>query len=295
MLVAVLLSYLAFPSISGYAQELINSQTLELTPPSQELSVNPGQTKQFKISVRNRSRGAINLETRVEDFTAAGEEGQVELVEKSDYSVNNWTTINPNKLTIEPNQTKDVTGTISVPKDSAGGRYGAVVFSVVTPDDTNTSQAKVAQEIASLFLVKISGKTNEEMRLESFTAPRFSEYGPITFDLKLHNSGNVHTKTTGLVNVTDMFNKKVADIVIPLKNVFPQAKRIVPVELDKKFLIGRYTATAILYYGPENKSLTSITQFYVFPLRLFVIVTVVLIIIFTLRKRLGKALKALIG
>lgn len=290
-----ILSYFVLPVISGYAQEILSQQSIELTPPSQELNIDPGQTKKFKISIRNRSKEEISLTTRVEDFTASGEEGQIELVENSDYSVNNWTTITPKKFSVQAGATADVIGSIIVPKSAAGGRYGAVVFAVVPKGGSDSSETKVAQEIASLFLVKINGKTKEEMRMESFTAPQFSEYGPVIFDIKLHNSGNVHTKTTGLVNVTDMFNRKTADIVIPLKNVFPNATRVVPVELEKKFLIGRYTATAILYYGPENKSLTNTTQFYVFPLRLFVIAVIILILLFTLRKRFKKAFKVLLG
>jgi len=110
------------------------------------------------------------------------------------------------------------------------------------------------------------------------------------------NNGNVYVKTYGLINVTDMFGNKVADIIIPGTNVFPQANRMIQASLDKHFLIGRYTATAIMDYGTiKNQSNYATTTFIVFPIRIAGGVILLLIILFLLRKRLGKALKALGG
>lgn len=284
-----------FVAYRGLAQTVDSSQTLEVSPASQEISGDPGKTVTFKASVRNRSNTTLPVSVHIEDFTASGDEGQVALVEGGTYSVTQWTNVTPNKFTLTPNEIKDVTATVTIPKGSAGGRYGSFVFAVAPPETGAGTSAKVSQEIASLFLLNISGPVKQSLDLIQFGAPSFSEYGPIDFSMKFKNTGNIHVKTVGLVNVRDMFNQKTADLVVKPVNIFPGAERVIKAHLDKKFLFGKYTATMIMYYGEKNDVLNATTTFIVLPLRLIAIVVVVLLGLFVIRKRLKKALKVLLG
>jgi hypothetical protein len=165
----------------------------------------------------------------------------------------------------------------------------------VKAEDPQPGSASISQQIASLFLVKVSGQVDEKLSISAFSAPSFSEFGPITFDIKFANKGNIHVKPYGLVNVTDMFGNKTADIIVPGENTFPQAERVIKATLDKQFLIGPYTARALMYYGAENQSLDATTTFFVFPTRIALMALGVLVVIFLLRKRLKKSMKALFG
>lgn len=277
------------------AQSPVSSQSLEVSPPSQELKADPGQVVTIRAKLRNRSNESINVKARVEDFTATGEEGQVALIEKSQYSIASWTKIEPEEFSLKGSETKEVTATISVPKDAAGGRYGSFVFSVGGGPGTG-STTSVGQEIASLFLVKISGPVTENLSLVEFSAPSFVEFGPVPFTLKFTNSGNVHVKPFGLVNVRNMFGKTVQDVVVAGQaNIFPSASRVVVVNLNKKWLIGPYTAEAVLNYGSKNESLHAQTTFFVFPVRVAAAVALLLIVLYLSRKRIRLALKALMG
>lgn len=267
-------------------------QGLEVSPPSQEVTIDPNGTTTIKAKLRNRSNNALPINVRVEDFTAKGDEGQVELTANSPYSVANWTKISPDSFTLEPGEEQEVTATIDAPSDAAGGRFGSFVFSV-KPDETGGNAASVTQEIASLFLVKVNGPVDEKLTLKSFSASKFSEFGPVAMNLTFANEGNVHVKTFGLVNVTDMFGNKVADVVVKGTNVFPQAERSVKAMLDKQFLFGNYSATAVMYYGSTNQNLTSTTTFFVFPARIAAIILGILFMLYLMRKRLKKAGKAL--
>lgn len=269
-------------------------QGLEISPPSQELEVDPGQTVTITSTIRNKSTNSLPIDARLEDFTAVGDEGQVELTEDSPYSIKSWGKLTPESFTLEPGESREVTATVKVPKDAAGGRYGSFVFGVKGKSDETS--AAINQEIASLFLVRISGPVDEKLNLLEFKAPSFSEFGPIPFGIKVKNTGNVHVKPYGLINVTDMFGRKVKDVIIYETNVFPGAERVLNANLDNKFLIGKYNATAIVYYGSEkNDTLTSTLTFYVFPVKIAVVVLAVVIVFFFLRKRIFKAIKALMG
>lgn len=269
-------------------------QGLEISPPSQEVSVNPGEKITIKSSIMNRGTNAVPITVRIEDFTAVGDEGQVELTNDTTYSIKNWGNVTPNKFTLQPGSEQEVTATFTVPKDAAGGRYGSFVFSVAGKGGADA--AALSQEIASLFLVRISGPVDEKLTLLSFDVPRFSEFGPIPFGIKVNNSGNVHVKAYGLINVTDMFGRKVKDVMVYETNVFPGAERTITASLPNKFLLGKYTATSIIYYGSDQKDvINTASTFYVFPVRIAAVILVIIIVIFLFRKRLKKALRALGG
>lgn len=270
-----------------------SSQSLEISPPSQEFKVNPSESFVVKAKVRNKSREILPINVRVEDFTASGEEGQVALTDQGDYSIVKWTSITPEAFSLKPGEEKEISANVTVPKNAAGGRYGALVFAVTAPG-AKKGETSVSQEIASLFLVRIAGPAKEDLSIVEMTAPKFLEFGPVPFSLKFKNNGNIHVKTFGLINVANMFGKKVSDVVVTGTNVFPNANRIVKPVLNKKFLLGSYTATALMYYGSQNQLLTATTNFIVFPIRLFALIIAIIFVLYTLRKRISKALKALL-
>lgn len=269
----------------------VASQSLEVSPPTQDVTVDPGKTITVTTKLRNNTPKALPITATIQDFTAEGDEGQVELSSNSKWSVAQWASISPNKFTLQGGSEQEVTATISVPNSAAGGRYGSFLFSVDSQKAPNS--ASVSQQIASLFLLRISGDVTEAVRLDSFSAPAFQEFGPVPFSLNFANTGNVHVKPFGLISVTDMFGRKTADIVVKGANIFPEANRVITAELQKKFLFGQYHATAIMYYGQANQSVVGTTSFIVFPVRIVVGVFIVLFFLFLLRKRLGKAFRAL--
>jgi len=295
-LILVIVSVSLFVSMGIFAQNQVSSQSLEVSPPSQEVQADPGKTITVKSKVRNLSQAALPIKVHIEDFTASGEEGQVALeAAKGPYSLTNWSKITPASFTLKAGETQEIVAEVTIPKDNvAGGYYGSFVYGVTTPEQGGA--ASIGQEIASLFLVKISGAVKEQLFLDEFKAPAFLEFGPVPFSLKFTNKGNVHSKAFGLINVTDMFGNKVSDIVVTGSNVFPGASRIIKASLNKQFLLGRYTATAIMYYGSiKNDTLTSVTNFTVIPVRLLATVILIFFILYLLRKRLRKALKVLFG
>lgn len=271
-------------------------QSIQVSPPSQELAVDPGETVTVKAKIRNATTKPLPIKVHIEDFTASGEEGQVALTQGGKYSVSSWTKVSPDTFSLLGGEEQEVTATITIPKDAAGGRYGSFVFGVDPGKASGKNEATVSQQIASLFLLRINGPTSEVMRITTFAAPKFSEFGPIPLDIQFTNDGNVHLKAYGLINITDMFGNKVTDLVVSGTNVFPGASRNVTTKLNKQFLFGPYTATAIMYYGyTQNQTITATTTFFVFPVRIAGAGLIILIILFLLRKRLNKAWKALSG
>lgn len=291
-----LLAGILLLTISTVAQNPFSKQSIEVLPPSQELEGDPGKTVSITAKVRNKSDNTLPISVRIEDFTAQGEEGQIALIDRGESSITKWSTVKPTKFSLAPGEIQEVTATVRIPKQGiAGGQYGSFIFSI-NPEFKEGNSAELAQEVASLFLLKVSGEVDERLTINNFEVRKFSEFGPVPFKITFANPGNVHIKTYGLVNVTDMFGQRVTDIVVPGVNIFPGANRIVPVNLDKRFLFGKYKATALMYYGTQqNNSLNAEATFYVIPWKILLGLVVILFILSKMKKRLKKVWKALFG
>ncbi len=294
VLLILISGFLVFKKI-GMAIDNISSQSMEVSPPSQELVVDPGKEVLVKAKIRNKSFNRVNIKVRIEDFAASGQDGQVALVDKETDSLKNWSLLSAESFSLEPNEVKEVTAMIKIPASVVGGQYGSFVFSIAGKEPS-AGEASLAQEVASLFLLRVNGVVEENLVLTDFMVPKFVEHGPVPMEIKFKNSGNVHIKPFGIINVRNVFGKTVKDVVVKGEtNILPGATRVVRASLDKKFLFGIYTAEALVNYGGKNSSLSSSSMFLVFPIRVVSVLLVILFFVYKMRKRLGKAVSALFG
>jgi hypothetical protein len=298
LLIGLLLFFL-FPQ-KLLAQE---SQAILISPLVFDLSANPGDILKNNLRLFNPGTRAIQIKITVEDFVPKGEEGEVQILElepeiKRTYSLASWVKVEPEEMSLEPRQEKFINFTIEVPKNAEpGGKYGSLIVNVSGGETTGTG-AKVLQKVASLILLSISGEVQEKLIVKEFKGPKFQEYGPINFSLRLENQGTVHLRPRGLIAINNWRNHKVADLVIPQQVVMPGAKRIINISWPKKSLFGRFTATVVGSYGKANQPFTASWTFWVWPwkisLLILIIVILLLILIIRGRKRIATALKILL-
>lgn len=277
------------------AQPASTEQALTVSPPTQEIKADPGTTVEILATVTNRSQVQLPVSVRIENFIASGDEGQVALTETGPWAVSTWTSLTPDSFTLKPGENREVKATVTVPAGEAGGRYGSFVFSVAGAEGTGSSTS-LSQEVASLFLLRISGDVTEQLAITSLTAPVFSEFGPVPLTINYENTGNVHLRPRGTVTIRDMFGRTIGFVHADATNIFPGASRKVPLTFTKKLLIGRFTAEAAIRTGGTNRDeLVALTSFVVFPVRLAIIVILAAVVLFILRRRLIKALKVLLS
>ncbi|MEI8232826.1 MAG: hypothetical protein WCG44_03715 [bacterium] len=285
-------------SVKG--QETPSTNGLSLSPPSFELSGNPGSTVTNTIRLENMKSSPVRLAVDRRNFTAVGEDGSIGLTEdQGTFSLASWISVDPADVIIPPRSTRTFTFTIKVPLNAEpGGHFGSLIFRTVPENTLTGSGASVAQEVGALILLRIAGATVENAKVESFAAAKsFYEYGPVVFEERVKNLGNVHLKPSGNITITNLIGQKVATVPLETKNVLPGAIRKIEGTWDTKWRAGQYTATAVMIYGPQNTQLANVATFIVFPYRFALIVLVVIFILFTFvyrsRRRLGLAWKIL--
>ncbi len=313
------------PTTTAFAQE---TTRLSVAPVTFELSADPGQTLTNQIKVINTSDSALQLETKVENISGTGDRGQVELTEEeTDFSLSSWIKTDPSSFTLAPKETKNVSFTITVPKNAEpGGHYGTILVGTIAADKPDTTGAVIAQRLGSLVLVKVSGEIDEQAAVSRFQTKTFSgeweerlatdgktkilapkgerldkerqlryfDQGPIAFDIGVNNSGNIHVKPVGYVTIYNLFNQKVAELPLDPRNIFPENDRRLTVIWPVKRLWGvYYRAQLAALYGTTNQPLIAQTTFWSFPMLAAIGLGALLLIIFLVRHRLYRVIDLL--
>lgn len=279
---------------------LAQGVTIGISPITFELSGDPGDIIINQLKVYNGSdESTVGIKIEVEDIAPRGEIGHVvvEPAETETYSLASWVKVEPEEFTLEPKAQRFVTFTLSVPKNAEpGGHYGTILAttrSVVGPGRTGTT---LAQRIGALVLLSVSGELEEELIVNDFFAPRYSEYGPIPFTIRFENKGTIHVKPRGFVTITDWFGNKVADVEFPQRNVLPNAVRRIDASWDRKWIWGgKYTATLNGSYGIANTPFsTAVITFWAFPWKAGVVIWIFIVLLILSRRRWMVAVKILI-
>lgn len=283
------------------AQESSSGTGLSLSPPTFEISANPGDSLKNVIRVQNISEKNLKVVVEKRNFTALGEEGSVSLTEEeTSFSLASWITPGWSEFDLPAKGNINFPFEIKVPLNAEpGGHFGSLVFKIggATPSQTG---AALAQELGALILLQVSGDVREAAVLESFQVDKsFAEYGPVSFEARVRNSGNVHVKPLGSLAITDLFGRHVATVAVEGRNVLPGAVRRLPVVWEKRNLVGRYTAALSLGYGTKGQALIATTTFWVIPYRVggaaIAVVLAIGLMLYRSRGRLKLALKVLLG
>jgi Na+-transporting methylmalonyl-CoA/oxaloacetate decarboxylase gamma subunit len=262
---------------------LADSQSLSVTPPLFQISVEPGNLWQSSIRVVNTNPYPLTVYAKVANFAAEGEGGRGRFLPILDSgedkaTLAEWIVINKGPYVVPPEQTAEISFFIEVPKDaSPGGHFAAILIGTEPPQETDEPLALLtAQSVASLFFVRIEGDIIENATIREFSIlDRSIEDSSAEFSLRFENKGNVHLQPRGNIVITNMWGKTRGIIPINEKthfgNVLPNSIR------DFKFTwkgersladIGLYKAIVTLGYGEDEvKSADATAHFWVIPIK----------------------------
>lgn len=263
------LSLFVIPPV--YAQ---NALGLTAIPPRLEITAEPGTAVTREIKVRNESSTTkvVNLSPRdiivIDDF---GTPVQLENVPESEnrWAASSWILITPSRLILQPGETKNAFVTVDIPATALPGGHYAIVLN--SPDNEvflNSTGASVQANVGNLIYITVPGDITQNAKIKQFSAPKFSEYGPIDFKTTITNLSDIHISPAGAINVTNWLGGKTARLDLKANNIFPYTSLNYENTLDKKFLFGRYKAQLITAYGTAGGTLVATIFFWVIPWRL---------------------------
>ncbi|MBC7459527.1 hypothetical protein H7200_02320 [Candidatus Saccharibacteria bacterium] len=287
VLVGLALCLLLAPSLPANAQSTERSDGLEISPALVEVSADRGKSYVITITVRNVTNMPLTFDSSVDDFGAKDETGAPSILLESDKdlptSIKTWIKSIPS-FRLEANEKTTLNVTIFVPNDAEpGGHYGVIRFAGRTPG-TNDAVGQIASA-GTLILIDVEGEASEKLELSSLQitknnkAGSIFESGPLTFVSRFKNTGSVHLKPVGQIEIRDSFGNNVEVIKVNSDkgNVLPGSIRRFESPFNKSWMFGRYTADMTIAYGTTGQAVTNTISFWVIPYKIIAVALAVLL------------------
>ena len=209
--------------------------SLTTSPIVSELSAKPGTSTTTTLQVMNNTTAPLQINLVVQTFRAYGTSGKAQIITpKSGDSFINWVTFSKDNFVAQPGVWTPIQMTINVPSYAGLGYYYAILFKPSIPIAQGKHLNTFKSSNAILVLLNAQS-SNEKPKLEltSFTSEKhIYEYLPATFDVTVHNVGNIFLPPSGNIFISksnEFSNKNVLstlDINPAQGNVLPGSNRI---------------------------------------------------------------------
>lgn len=232
---------------------LVFVQAASITPPTLDITANPGETVSRTVEVINNEGEEKTFYVYKQDFGAKGESGQPNRYSPEESpdtaSVGKWIQVSDEPITLSPGDKRKVDFSIAIPENAEpGGHYGVLVFSTQKPGSQKANAAEYG--VGTIILVTVRGETNESAELASFgiynersienvfekefdveNKSGFFEYLPVGFITRIENKGNVHFRPKGKIEIYNTFGQKLEEVAVsPVFN--PQGAQVGEEKVD---------------------------------------------------------------
>lgn len=227
-----------------------------ISPGDLELVPGPGGTASATLLVMNHSQTRLRFRVAAQDiFLRPGGELDVLPAGTLEWSVAKFARITPAEFDLEGGRAMPVRVSVTVPADARGGRYGAIVVSpspLLQTGSAGGTFSIVVPRLAARLLVPVKG--TEVVRgaiTNMLAAPRPAAKSA---DLKVvfRNTGNVHVRASGEVQILSPAGAPVAKLAIPEALILPSSVREFRLTWEAQTLEpGTYTVRAVIDYGGD--------------------------------------------
>ena len=287
----------------AYAQA---TEGIEIKPAIIEDNVNPGDVYRFTVTFTNIAQNEKSFYLSSQDITGLDEKGSPQFApegQATPYELSSWTNLPPGAITLKAGEARTIPLSIQVPDIASPGAHFGGVFLNTRPGKLETTGAGVGLKVGTIISLRIAGDIVDEAQLREFSTENLIYSTPhVNFSARIENRGNVLVRPHGLIEITDMFGKKMGDIRVndSAAPVFPGSERSYPSTWDYDgFAFGRYQATVGFAYGEdERKTLSGTTSFWILPLKLIgtvlgIVLVAVLMLYALIRRYINKKLRGM--
>ncbi len=273
------LSLFALP-VFLFLPSVVHAQSAgaQILPALFEETVNPGDAFERKMTVRNVSTSDQVYYLLKKDITGVRDDNSPMFANEHDtptgYELSSWVSLSEEPITLAPGGSAVIPIKVSVPTNaSPGSHFGGVFVSVQAPRMRQTG-ASVGYEVGTILSIRIRGDVVENARVRSFSTDRLIYSKPlVNFVTRVENSGNVLIRPRGILEVFNMFGKRVTLLNVNENRgaVFPGTTRSYEtIWDDKDFAFGRYQGIVSLIYGEQGHETTvsGTVSFWVLPINI---------------------------
>jgi hypothetical protein len=232
------------------------AQDFEVAPVVINFNANPGEIQTRQINLINHSTKPQKYTLKLADYEI-DKEGNKRAIPlgTSKRSCADWITLNPSFIELNPNQSTTINAMITVPKDGFVSKWCIIYVEasleqssfevdknlttgvVLVPRiviQVNQSPKSVSNYKATISGLKESTKPGDKMR---------------SFEALVTNTGDNVIEANVSLAIADIQTAKEEKFNPVQVTVYPDAARIVKLQLSKELKKGKYAIAAILDYG----------------------------------------------
>jgi len=243
-----------------------NAQGFAVAYPTTEFTISPGGNFIGSIPVTNMSEEPITLRMYFADWIANPEDTSSYFYDEeggnNERSLMGFMTFSPERMTLEPNETRDVVYEINVPDDSAlEGSYWIVIFieKIATEqlDSPVLGEGEIVIGLTTVFryaihiFASIEGTETREVIFSSLNLEQTE--GGFNAIATMQNSGNAYVKPIVWLEIRDTAGVVVFTQDHGERMVLPETARDFVFELrDLTIESGEYLVMVIADYGVQG-------------------------------------------
>ncbi len=181
-------------------------QAISFTPTATDISLMPGDTLTKTFTLTNNSTVAKNYQTSLNlvHFDSVTHEP---IFDTWPASLNSSVTVDTQTFTLDPNQQKTVTLTVTPPTNTTAS---SLVIGLIVAEVASSASVQVTPGVSSLVFVTI-GQPSVLPVITSFSSSSFASSSlPIDFTGNIINNGDRTLQPFGTITVYNVFSKRVA-------------------------------------------------------------------------------------
>ncbi|NDP19578.1 MAG: hypothetical protein GZ091_00645 [Paludibacter sp.] len=234
----------------------ILAQDFEVSPVLMSYNANPGEIQSKKINLINHSGKPQKYNLKISDYVLDNNGNKKSVpAGTSKRSCADWITINPSLVELNPNQSATIDALLTVPKDGFSTKWCMIYVEVAKEQSSFEADKTLATGVQIVprivILVKQSPKSNNNYKatisgLKEITKPGENQR---SFEVLVTNVGDNVIDAKVNLALADMQTAR-EEKFNPVKvTVYPDASRVVKLQLPAKLTKGNYALAAILDYG----------------------------------------------
>lgn len=254
--------------------QAIEGESIVLSPASNRLTIDAGQTRKGTLKVINDGTIAYDFVVYASPYSVSnGAYVPNYNDKKANADLYTWVTFDKKDYTLNPGQSIDVPYTIVVPADAApGGHYG-VLFAETQADEGNGQIAR-KKRVGSIVYSTVNGDYITAGKQIDAQIDWLQLGGPVVATATVENTGNVDFLMTELLEVKNVFGavsyKKTNERI-----VLPKTTRDIGMSWENGPIMGLYNVKV------ETKILDKVTtkQSWVLLMPMWILVVMVIAIV----------------
>jgi hypothetical protein len=262
-----------FPSVI-FAQ---TSVSFKISPTLIEENAESSKTISSVLHLQNMGTDEMTLYPIARNITGIGADQHpvyATAKDANEFELASWVSYEESELTISPGEKRDLHFTVKFPENARPGSHMAGIFLADKPSQEIKQGSSIGFEVGAIMHFRMAGEVIDDTRIREFFSTKII-YGTayVPFTIRLENVGNSLARPRGIIDITNMFGKKIASLPVNEEGaaVFPKAMREFNATWNPEDMqIGRFEALVALSIEGANGSQTisRVLQFWILPMNI---------------------------